>query len=167
MVFLLDTSVVVACYKPGDPLHSSAVSLLRRGEMGFAVSPVGLFELYSVISRLRSFIVVPDKFRGVSTDVLVRFIVRDLGLKLLASTLLVRHSGFKCRIPLEYYLSTVYSSRLRLRALDLLHIAYASILRDRVDAFITGDPEILEARDLIMREAGVRVKSPEEVLKGT
>ncbi len=165
MPFLVDTNIVVAYYKPGDPLHEPVVSMLKSGRGLFQISPVGLFELYSVISRIRGSIILPEKFRETPVDVLIRFIIRDLDLRPIAATYLVKLREFKVRIPLEYYLCIILSKRLRLRALDMLHIAYASILRDKVEAFVTGDHELLEKRNLILREAKVRVKEPGELLE--
>lgn len=50
-------------------------------------------------------------------------------------------------------------AKLGLRALDLLDVAYVNLLKGEVDAFVTGDEELLEASERIGEVARVRVCS--------
>jgi predicted nucleic acid-binding protein len=49
----VDTSVIVARYKPRDELYDSAESLFNQGGIHFFVSPLTLAGLYAVFSRVR------------------------------------------------------------------------------------------------------------------
>ena len=55
-----------------------------------------------------------------------------------------------------------FSHQLKLRTLDLLHIAYASLLRRRgiANTLITGDENILKCGKEILATTGVLVKDP-------
>lgn len=161
----LDTNVIVARYKPADPLYQD-VNELFSGGFGFFISPITLFELYSVISRIRPNLVLPQEARHASIATIVRFMIEDCGLKpafktLLASSYLL---GERVRSPLEYWLTMMLAEKLRLRVLDLLHIAYAAMLRDKVKVFVTGDDEILEQADAIEKAVELKVKHPKELL---
>ncbi|MBM5805977.1 MAG: type II toxin-antitoxin system VapC family toxin [Candidatus Verstraetearchaeota archaeon] len=68
-------------------------------------------------------------------------------------------------MPLEYLVAMRMAEKLGLRALDLLHIAYATLMKEEIDAFITGDEEILEERDGIKNISGVEIASVQEVAK--
>ena len=48
----VDTSVIVARYKPRDEMYNSAESLFNQGGVHFFVSPLTLVELYAVLSRI-------------------------------------------------------------------------------------------------------------------
>jgi len=57
------------------------------------------------------------------------------------------------------------SRKLKLRTLDLIHLAYTSLLKrkDITDMFITGDKEILECREEILAITGVLIKDPSKL----
>ena len=159
MSLYVDTNIIIAYYKPSDPLYNVVRTFFRRKE-SFIITPINLFELYSVISRIRSYISLPDKIKSVKARVIVQYIVEDLNLQTLARTFLVKLSKMNVRIPAEYYLAIKLADSLKLRSLDLLHIAYASLLGNEIDAFITGDIEILEKKDIIEEKTGVKVREP-------
>ena len=48
----IDTNVVVARYKPNDPLHEIAEKLFNLPQVELYASPLTLVELYSVLSRV-------------------------------------------------------------------------------------------------------------------
>lgn len=49
----VDTSVIVARYKPDDPLHEASENLFKLSEAVLYISPLTIVELYSVLSRVR------------------------------------------------------------------------------------------------------------------
>ena len=53
---------------------------------------------------------------------------------------------------------------LKLRALDLLHVAQAALLEGEVEALVTGEEEILERRKRIEKLTGLSVTSPRELI---
>jgi len=161
----LDTNVIIARYKPWDPLYEVSNKLLSNESFEFFISPVTLFELYAVISRLRPNLVLPQEAKYASVNTIVRFVVEDCNLKLISKTYLVTtyFMDQRVRIPFEYSMSTILAEKLRLRALDLLHIAYASMLKDKVQIFVTGDDEILEKRDVIKKFTEFEIKHPKDL----
>ena len=99
-------------------------------------------------------------------NTLVRFIIEDCGLKVIHRTRLSMVRGTdekRLPIPLEYALAMQLSEKLALRALDLLHVAYMSLLRDEVEVFVTGDEELLEAGKKIKELVGIEVCSIQEL----
>ncbi len=162
----LDTNIVIARYKPTDPLYEDANKLLSDKSFRFFISPVTLFELYSVISRLRPNLVLSHEARHASMNTIVRFMMEDCNLKLISKTFLAApyFLGERIRLPLEYWLSMMLAEKLRLRALDLLHIAYAAMLRDELKTFVTGDDEILERKEAIKKAVDLEIRHPSDLL---
>jgi predicted nucleic acid-binding protein len=135
--------------------------LFANDELILVASPVSLFELHAVLSRLKPHISLPKEVgatAGVNT--LVDFILEDCHLRILhrtAITMLRGADGQRLPLPAEYAIAIRMSERLGLRALDLLHVAYAHLLRKEIDALVTGDEELLDASDRIGRIAQVEV----------
>jgi len=159
----VDTSVIVARYKPGDPLYNDSNALFQR-EYRFVVSPLVLVELYSVFSRIRPYIRLPKPLKGVALNSLVRFVIDDCKLTVMYNLLIARIREGACRVPLEYIYAMRLAEALRLRALDLLHVAQASLLNGEVEALVTGDEELLERRERIKELTGLSVASPRELI---
>jgi len=155
----VDTNVIVARYKPGDPLYSDSNVLFEK-RYEFVVSPLVLVELYSVFSRIRPHIRLPKPLEEATLSSLVRFVVDDCRLTVVYDLLVAKIGGEARRVPLEYIYAMKLAEKLRLRALSLLHVAQAALLSDRVETFVTGDEEILERRESIERLTGLKVASP-------
>ncbi len=161
----LDTNVIVARYKPNDPLHKVSEKLLSNKDFEFFISPVTLFELYAVISRLLPHLFLPPEVRHVSVSTIVHFIMEDCNLKFTSKTYLttIYFRDQRIRTPFEYSMAMILAERLKLRALDLLHISYASILRDKAQLFVTGDDEFLKRRKAIKEFTGLKVMHPKDL----
>ena len=161
----LDTSVIIARYKPMDPLHDASERLFTNKALEFLISPITLFELYSVISRLGPNLVLPQEVKGVSLDTLVRFIIEDCNIRLISEVFFIpiNLNQQKVNLPLEYLISITLAEKLKLRALDLLHIAYVAMLREKVKIFVTGDEEILGKKTTIKKVVRIEVKHPEDI----
>jgi predicted nucleic acid-binding protein len=156
----VDTSVIVARYKPDDPLHEASENLFKLSEAVLYISPLTIVELYSVLSRVR----IDVSLEKLTLHSLIRFIIKDCRLQVVSIPLLAKRSiaGYEVVAPVEYYLSMSFSHQLKLRTLDLLHIAYASLLRRRgiANTLITGDENILKCGKEILATTGVLVKDP-------
>lgn len=157
-----DTSVIVAALDPGDPKCRKARKLLEDGSYR-VVSELALVELSSAISR-----------RGELLSSLASAIGADEELTLSAALLyLLKRFNLKYR-PLDHRSSaTAYgragvvaattlslASSLRLRALDLLHAAYAKLLKEQgepISSIETADREFWERREEIKEVLGLRV----------
>ena len=130
------------------------------------ISPLSLVELYAVLSRLKPHLHLPSGMREVPLDLLVEFIVEDCKLKIAYALklALMEAGGWKSRVPLEYLYALRLAERLKLRTLDLLHVILATLTRDLVDSFVTGDHEILERRREIRELLGLEIVAPGELI---
>jgi hypothetical protein len=90
-----------------------------------------------------------------------------VGLVVTTYIVLARRSIAGCGVlaPAEYYLAMGLSHQLKLRTLDILHIAYALILRRKgmADMMITGDEDILKCGKEILAATGVHVRGPQNL----
>ena len=165
VVVYVDTSVIIARYKPSDPLFSSANKLFQM-DYEFIISPITLVELYSVLLRVKPFLEFRWEIRDVNVDTIIAFILHDSRLKIVERSFMSRLQilGKKLRIPLEYYLAVKLTEKLQLKTLDMLHIAYAYMLRNAIDYIVTGDNDILRAKEKIKQYVGLEVKDPSELI---
>jgi len=165
VVVYVDTNVIIARYKPNDPLYKVADKFFQKN-YDFVVSPVTLVELYSVLARIKPFLRFSKGLESVNLDTLIAFIIYDLKLKLVARSFMSSFQifGERFRIPLEYHLAMRFAEKLRLKTLDALHIVYAYILRDSLDYIVTGDDDILSAREMIKQYIGLEIRNPSELL---
>ena len=66
-------------------------------------------------------------------------------------------------IPSEYAEARKLAPSLRLKTLDILHVAYSSLLRKSgtpIAEFVTGDEELVSRSEPIQRLTGIRVVRP-------
>jgi len=77
-------------------------------------------------------------------NTLVKFIINDCKLELVSRTYFIETEvlSIGAKLPLEYYIAISLAEKINLRTLDLIHIAYAYILKDKIEAFVTGDKGI-------------------------
>lgn len=165
--YYVDTSVIIARYKPGDELFDDAENLFSRRGLSFYGSPLTLVELYAVLSRVWHEIDISNQVQK-ELKTIVTFIVKDCGLHIAPETYAtaVEIAGQRARIPLEYSLAYRHAETLKLRALDLIHVCYVSILKAvyGVSTFITGDEEILAKSHIIREVFKINVKHPRDIL---
>ncbi|MEM4415973.1 MAG: hypothetical protein QXH32_08435 [Candidatus Caldarchaeum sp.] len=145
----VNTSVVIARYKPDDEVYEYAEKLMSRDDVRFYASTLTLVELSAVLSTLLDELIIQQGYEK-DLNTLLAFIVKDCKLHFTSHlhTLSVDFHARKIRMPLEYYLAIAHAEKLKLRALDLLHICHVAILRSfqNVASFITGDKELIEVR---------------------
>ena len=165
-VIYLDTNIIISAFKPNDPLYKDANKLFRKNHT-YIISPVTLMELYSVLSRIKPYIKLKEAFKNVNLDTIISYIITSLKLQLITKTHIMKLQtpNQKGKIPLEYYISIKLAEKLRLKTLDLLHIAYAYILREEIDYFTTGDKDIIQEREKIKQQTGIEIKTPREIIK--
>jgi len=131
----VDTNVIVAYVDELDPNHSKAVALLSsEGEK--LTSKLTLVELTSVYSRAEF-----DEPLS-----LAMYSLKLAGVKLV-------EADFDRALVRSLELAPI----LRLRTLDLLHLALCEVLR--IKRFATFDREIAARSDVIRRKLGIEVVS--------
>ena len=156
----VDTSVIVAALDPLDPRSGEARRLLEREE-GKVVSELVLAELASVIARREELVSGVAGELGLSAEeaviAMLLYILKRFNLR-------YRSAEGSTRLPL---LGRIYrpiataielSKPLRLETLDLLHVAYAKILRDNgepIQKLLTADRDFEAARETLRREIGI------------
>ena len=163
-VIYLDTNVIIAAYKPNDPMYNDSNKLFKKNHK-FVVSPITLVELFAVLSRIKPYLEIRNEFKNANLNTLLAYILKDLKLEIMVRSYMIKFSVLnkKFRLPLEYYISIKLASALELKTLDLLHVAYAYIIKDEIDFFVTGDSDILKASKKVKQLTGIDVKSPKEM----
>jgi len=166
--YYIDTSLIVARYKPADELYEHSNRLFQSKDSRLYISPVTVAELYCVLSRIRKRLEVPVTEEPI-LDTLVAFVLKDCNLEVRSKSYYVEKAlgGQLIRMPLEYYISTRVTDRVKLRTLDLFHLSYAWILRRelKIEGFVTGDEEVLDKSRAIQETLGIKVLHPKRVLK--
>jgi len=164
----VDTNVILARYFPEDKLHRKATAFLEADRKKIA-SPVSVVELAAVVSRLQSEMRAPrELLREPPTRrirAIVEFLIRDCNLIIIAvpARAKIKFAGTILSVPLEYHSSIRLAHALELKALDLIHLAYADTLRKwghEVETFVTGDSDILNNSEKIREELGIEVEEP-------
>ncbi len=162
MSFYVDTSVIIAALDPLDYRQRLARQSLERDEVKI-VSELVLAELASALSRREK--LVRDMARRLNLDE---------GLTVMAVILYLmkkfrlRYRGLKYGKALTPY-GMVYkpiatalelAPTLRLKTLDLLHIAYAKLLKEEgepIHALVTADKEFERAKKHLRDITGIEL----------
>ena len=158
----IDTSIIVAALDPIDYRSRGALKILEE-EKHKIISELTLLELASVLSRRRELVSdLADKL-GLDIEITISAI-----LLYLMKRFNLRHRGFESLMKIMP-LGKVYnplataielSPKLRLKTLDLLHIAYVKLLKDEgepIHKLITADTDFEEAREYLEETAGVHL----------
>lgn len=169
----VDTNVLVAAYAPRDPLHKASKAFLDKSETTRIISPLTFEELSSVLARTEEELELPPALAreplARRIRAVVEYMVTDSRLTL-ASQLgssRVRVGGRSVLVPLEYWKAARLAPLLRLRALDLLHLAYAHLigrLEFGVKSFVTGDEDIISKAADIHKSLEVAVRHPRDAV---
>ena len=169
MMAYVDTNVILAKYFPDDTLHGKAERFLDHDGGRKVVSPVSVVELTAVVSRLDADIRAPKELLQESprkrVRAIVEFLIRDCNITVatVPARARIKFAGTILSVPLEYQRSIRLVDALKLRTLDLIHLAYADNLRKwghEINTFVTGDRDVLSKTEQIREQIGVEVKEP-------
>ena len=153
----LDTNVLLSHYFAEDPNHPYAAQLVenlrRRGEE-MLVSLLTLVELYAYVSRRIGALKLPPHYARLGQKEKVAAVVIHV----------LKHAGAQPvdNTPADLLQKAMQLAHaLKLKTLDLLHIAYALHLAEKglIHTFATLDKEIAERRDVVER-LGLRLLTP-------
>ncbi len=88
--------------------------------------------------------------------------IESCSLKFASKTYLttIYSRNLKIRIQFEYSMAAALAEKLKLRALDLLHILYTSMLMDKIKLLVTCDNGILKMRKVIEKFTELKVVHP-------
>jgi len=168
----VDTNVLVAAYSPRDPLYQSARSFLSEKQPRKIVSALSFAELTAVLARVRPELQLPEPVQKEPFKRRIRaaveYIFKDAGLTLASQvgTSIIHVGERTVPIPMEYSRAASEAHKLRLKALDLLHLAYASLisrLEFKLDLFVTADQDILDRTSQIEEALGLRTMHPKNL----
>ena len=163
MRIYVDTGVLLANIIANDPNHVKAQSLLRKfTNSEFIVSEISIIEMLSVLSRNLDLIEIEGINLKVSSTSIVKAIVL-LALKKINAKVQTRKEKlisyklgkYNMQISLTYIGAIELSRKIKLRTLDLLHIAFAKQLNAEI--FLTLDKEILKKANVITEETQIKV----------
>ncbi len=98
---------------------------------------------------------------------LTEYFVSFLGLRMesLSLSVRLRVADSTVTIPIEYSEALKSAAELKLKTLDLLHLAYVGLLsslRVRVENFVTTDSDILARSRIIAEQFGFNVLHPKD-----
>jgi predicted nucleic acid-binding protein len=99
----------------------------------------------------------------------IEYMVRSSSLTLASGPGLsrLRVGGRSVSVPLEYWQAARLASALKLRSLDLLHLAYAHLinrLEFNIKTFVTGDEDIISRADAVQKSIEIAVKRPADAV---
>jgi predicted nucleic acid-binding protein len=157
----VDTSVIIAALDTRDPRFRVARELLEK-EKYKVVSEIVLSELASVVARREDLVSSIAVRLGLGAEeaiiAILVYIIKRFSLK-------CKSVGGRARIPLlgDAYkpiaVAVELSPRTKLRTIDLLHVAYAMLLKDEgepIERLVTLDKDFEKARDTL-KNAGIEL----------
>lgn len=177
----LDTSVILSYVFEDDEHHKEAKSFLKHYAQIYYVSPMAVFEVYCVVPRryggarlprmlhalLNQFKTEEEKIACISTLVL-SYLKGSLSKVIFCSDeqfgwKLKDHIVDDSKIKLfePYYLAVRSGHKLKQKAADMLHLAYASkVAQGATVHFVTFDEKLVERAEAINQEISVEVIKP-------
>jgi len=155
-VSYVDTSIVVAALDIQDPRHDKVLALLEK-ESEKIVSEIVLAELASVVARRDEIVSSIAEKLGLNREeaiiTILLYILKRFNLKL-------RSVEDYTRLPLlgriykPIAMAVELSTQVKLRTLDLLHVAYAILLKEEGEPIlklITADHDFEKARETLKK----------------
>ena len=157
----VDTSVIVAALDPTDPRREEARKLLGL-RVEKAVSELVIAELTSVLARQHKLLANIRDRLGVSERIaliaIILYIVKRFDLRYTSVEGSLRTPLGRFYKPLAYAIELAES--LRLRTLDLLHLAYIKAMKERgiwIHTLLTADTNFKDNEEDIKRVLGITV----------
>jgi predicted nucleic acid-binding protein len=157
----VDTSVIVAALDPSDPRRERARKALELRE-DKVVSELVIAELASVLARQHKVLANIKDRLGVSEHIAfiaaILYILKRFNLRYVNVRGYLRAPLGQLYKPLAYAIEL--AERLRLRTLDLLHLAYIKAIRERgiqLSTLLTADMDFKDEEKEINRVLGIAV----------
>lgn len=157
----VDTSVIMAALDPTDPRREEARKILEL-RVEKVVSELVIAELASVLARQHKLLASIRDRLGVSERIaliaVILYIIKRFDLKYTSVEGSLRTTLGRFYKPLAYAIEL--AERLRLRTLDLLHLAYIKAMKERgiwIYTLLTADTDFKDNEEDIMRVLGITV----------
>jgi len=157
----IDTSVIVAALDPSDRRRDRAKMVLEgRGDK--FISELVLAELSSVLARREELKELASEL-GIREDLVLPailiYLIKRFSLIYMKVNGLVRLPAIgELYSPMAF--AVTWSTKLKLRTLDMFHLAYVKIMKDEgssVRSIVTADKEFQKAEEIMKKEIGVEV----------
>ena len=160
-MYYIDTNIVLSYNFTTEETHLRAFNLIRKIKKStdeFYISPLTILELYCVVSRNINKYTLPPialiLFRSDKDKVeyIIKYSIQRLNLKICQEINTNSElENLNIEIFSEYQCAIKLSPRIKLRSLDMLHIAYAFRLRKegKIKYIVSLDKEIRERKLLI------------------
>jgi predicted nucleic acid-binding protein len=162
----LDTCVIIAYCIDGDPQHSKAVNTMKKLGLKadkFYASTLTLVELYSVVSRNIQKYKLPPGIEELTNyrsklQATITYFIQLLSLHILSDEAKLIDLGH-LKLFCKFFDTIDLAIKLKLKTLDLLHLAYARQLaaKNLIRLFVTFDSQILKNKDAILKDIGIEV----------
>jgi len=163
--------VIVSRYLRNDPFRKKSEKFFSKKSDSLYITALSLAEMHSVFSRVDDQIEGPKGAKIQMPDALstlVAFAVKHCNLTLVSVPYAVPVSigNLDVRASVEQAISYSLAPKLKLRTLDLLHLALCYVLRmqGKLDTFITIDGDIHSTKEIIKQESGVKVRHLNDVV---
>lgn len=157
----IDTSVVIAALDPADPRREEARKTLEL-HVDKVVSELVVTELASVLAKQHKILASIRDRLGVSEHValiaVILYIMKRFNLKYISVEGSLRTPFGQFYKPLAY--AVELSERLRLRILDLLHLAYIKAMKEQgiwINALLTADTDFKNNEEDIKKVLGITI----------
>ena len=160
----IDTSVIVSALDPLDEKQKTSLQFLEE-EKEKVASELVMLELASVVSRRLDEVSIPLREFSLSSEQLLIailvYVFRRFSIKFVKI-------GGSMEIPLLGQMSLPVaaaielSAKIKLRSLDLLHIAYVKLLKEKgfkISAFATLDEDFVKAKEFLEKELSVALET--------
>jgi len=158
----IDTSVIIAALDPSDPRREKLVKFLEQ-EKDKVISELVLLELASVICRRQDVLAsITKKLRLRNEQMvlaIILYIIKRFKLRYVRTdnqTIMPIIGSIYSPIAI----AITISKNVRLRALDLLHVAYVKLLKSKgvtLNELVTVDEDFEKAREYLKKELNVDV----------
>ncbi|RLF18312.1 MAG: PIN domain nuclease [Thermoprotei archaeon] len=158
----IDTSVIVLALDPTDPRRQHAITILEKEEYKI-ISELVLAELASVLSRREELISNLASKLGLSRELtiiaILLYILRRFNLRYRVPTIRAKALPFG-RIYTPIAIAIELSATIKLKTLDLLHVAYIKLLREEgepINTLITADTDFKSVEKELRDIVGIKV----------
>lgn len=166
-MFYIDTHIVLSYNFVTEETHIKAFNLInkiKRSSGDFYISPLTVLELYCVVSRNIAKYRLPPIALSLSdkdkVEYIINYSIRAMNLKICNEDNINEVlDNLGVEIFSEYHCAIELSPALRLKSLDMLHIAYAFRLRKegKIRYIVSLDDEIRKRKSLIKSETNLNL----------
>lgn len=164
-MYYLDTQVILAYSYDSETEHDNAVKVLKDLDGDYYTSPIGLLELYGVVSRNVNKFELPSKSMqslpvDIKVGIIVDFAIKKLNIKCCVDNNgLTKYASMNVDISSRYHEIIQLAPKLQLHAGDSLHVSYATDLMKsgKIKYIVSLDKHFKAKKENIKRVTGIEL----------